>query len=141
MLIPRPLPLDRDGIEPEDEEANILDMGRLDPCRLAGGRAISKDCPRMSALGEVNGEATIVNASPLTWYVLPTSGKGIEPWSCEDDFAFRRGARFFDVSTGRPSALSMVGFELKVDARIDDLTSGETTVNFSRTDAGTCSVV
>ncbi len=82
---------------------------------------------------------------PSTLYVLPTSGFGPGLPTLEDDLAFRsRGAdmRFFTfgvslVDGGRPRDDRMVGLEVMVEDSMEDLTSDETVVNFSRTDAGT----
>jgi hypothetical protein len=75
--------------------------------------------------GDVSGEATIVNSSPLTAYVLPTSGFGPGDPIEEEDFAFRsRGVdiRFFGLGVwpvvGRPREVRMVEFASLRDARI-----------------------
>ncbi len=65
----------------------------------------------------------------------------------DDDLALRsRGVdiRFLTfgvsfVGVGRPREDSIVGLVCMVDDKMEDLTPDETVVNFSRTDAGTCS--
>jgi hypothetical protein len=89
----------------------------------------------------------MVNALPSTLYVFPTCASGPGLVSEEDDFAFRRRGvdmRFFIfgagvVGTGRPRAARIAGLDDMVDERILDFTSGETSTNFCRTEAGTCS--
>ena len=156
MLIPSPLPLalPTEGILPEDEEGpnRPIDMGRLGPAegRFAGSRGWV-DSESWGCGEDVNprlGDETMMNWSPSTWYVLPTSGLLPGLPMLEDDLALRSrgvdkcffilGGSLIDV--GRPTAENVAALDVIVEEeeRMDDLTSEETVMNFSRTDAGTC---
>ena len=109
--------------------------------------------PTPPIVGETSagGEATIVKLSPSTRYVRPTCGEAPGEPMDEADFCLRRigcdrrlrrgGFSLPDRPAGeladarptvdaRPRDCKMTGLDWKDDERMEDLTSGETALNF-----------